>query len=264
MKRSRLGSLDVTSLGLGSAPLGGLFTPVSDADAEATIAARLVARNPLLRHRAALRLWPRGATAWRLPAAPARASRTSSRPRSAVCCARPMALAAEDAHYKGTSRERPVFDFSYDGVMRSVEESLARLGLDRVDILHVHDPDDHYDDAVAGAFRALAALRAEGTIKAIGAGMNQSDMLVRFAARPFRSTASCSPAATRCSTRARWMRCSRSARAKTSASCSAASTTAASWPIRTRARSSTIRTPMRHWSPVRSRSTSFAASTAPS
>jgi D-threo-aldose 1-dehydrogenase len=77
--------------------------------------------------------------------------------------------------------ERPQVDFSYHGVMRSVEDSLARLGLDRVDVLLVHDPDDHYDDAVSGAFRALIRLRDEGTVRAIGAGMNQSDMLVRFA-----------------------------------------------------------------------------------
>ena len=75
----------------------------------------------------------------------------------------------------------PVFDFSYDGVMRSLEESLERLGLDRVDILHIHDPDQHYDEALSGAFRALDRLRAEGTIGAVGAGMNQAEMLVRFA-----------------------------------------------------------------------------------
>ncbi|RZI38944.1 aldo/keto reductase, partial [Herbaspirillum sp. HC18] len=89
--------------------------------------------------------------------------------------------APEDEHYKGTPRERPVIDFSYDGVMRSVEESLQRLGLDRVDVLLVHDPDDHYDDAVSGAFRALQRLREGGAVKAIGAGMNQSEMLARFA-----------------------------------------------------------------------------------
>jgi D-threo-aldose 1-dehydrogenase len=89
--------------------------------------------------------------------------------------------APEDDHYKGTPAERLQFDFSYDGVMRSVEESLARLGLDRVDVLLVHDPDDHYEEAVAGAFRALRRLRDDGTVKAIGAGMNQSEMLVRFA-----------------------------------------------------------------------------------
>jgi len=75
----------------------------------------------------------------------------------------------------------PVFDFSYDGVMRSLEESLGRLGLDRVDVLHIHDPDEHYEEAVAGAYRALDRLRSEGTIGAVGAGMNQAEMLVRFA-----------------------------------------------------------------------------------
>ena len=75
----------------------------------------------------------------------------------------------------------PVFDFSYDGVMHSVEESLERLGLDRVDVLHIHDPDEHYDEALSGAYRALDRLRAEGTIGAVGAGMNQAEMLVRFA-----------------------------------------------------------------------------------
>ena len=75
----------------------------------------------------------------------------------------------------------PVFDFSYDGVMRSVAASLERLGLDRIDVLHIHDPDDHHDEAIAGAYKALDQLRSEGSIKAVGAGMNQAEMLVRFA-----------------------------------------------------------------------------------
>ena len=83
--------------------------------------------------------------------------------------------------YKGVPPVNPVFDFSYDGVMRSVEESLRRFGLDRIDVLHIHDPDEHYDEAVGGAYRALDRLRAEGSIKAVGAGMNQAEMLARFA-----------------------------------------------------------------------------------
>ncbi len=83
--------------------------------------------------------------------------------------------------YKGVPPVNPTYDFSYDGVMRSVEESLARLGLDRVDVLHIHDPDEHFEEALAGAYRALDRLRAEGTIRAVGAGMNQAEMLVRFA-----------------------------------------------------------------------------------
>ncbi|MCI0156632.1 aldo/keto reductase [Leifsonia shinshuensis] len=72
------------------------------------------------------------------------------------------------------------FDFSRDGVLRSVEDSLNRLGLDRIDILFVHDPDDHEREALDGAFPALAELRSQGVIRAYGAGMNQSAMLTRF------------------------------------------------------------------------------------
>jgi D-threo-aldose 1-dehydrogenase len=74
-----------------------------------------------------------------------------------------------------------VFDYSADGVRRSVEESLARLRLDRIDIALIHDPDDHWAAAIGEAYPALARLREEGVIRAIGAGMNQSAMLARFA-----------------------------------------------------------------------------------
>src|SRR5260370_10679538 len=83
--------------------------------------------------------------------------------------------------WRGTPPVNPTFDFSYDGVMRSFEESLERLGLDRVDIVHIHDPDDHFTLAVNGAYRALDRLRAEGVIGAGSAGMNQAEMLTRFA-----------------------------------------------------------------------------------
>ena len=62
-----------------------------------------------------------------------------------------------------------------------MEESLERLVLDRIDIVHIHDPDDHYEEALAGAFPALERLRGEGVIGAVGAGMNQVEMLIRFA-----------------------------------------------------------------------------------
>jgi len=75
------------------------------------------------------------------------------------------------------------WDFSRDGIRRSLEESLARLGLDRVDIVYLHDPDDHEDEVYATAFPALAELRDEGLVRAIGAGMNQSAMLTRFVRR---------------------------------------------------------------------------------
>ncbi len=81
----------------------------------------------------------------------------------------------------GPQDVEPVFDFSYDGAMRSFEESLQRTGLDRVDILLIHDPDDHYAQAVEGAYRALSELRSQGVISALGAGMNQWEMEARFA-----------------------------------------------------------------------------------
>ena len=83
--------------------------------------------------------------------------------------------------WKGTPSVNPVFDFSYDATMRSVDESLNRLRLDRVDVLLIHDPDQHFEQALTGAYRALDRLRAEGTVRAIGAGMNQAEMLARFA-----------------------------------------------------------------------------------
>jgi len=182
MKTVRLGrsALDVTKLGLGTAPLGGLFAPVSETEAEATIA----------------RAWSLGVRYF--DTAPLYGFGLAEQRLGRFLCTQPRndyvistkvgrllraddTAPAEDDHYKGTSGARPHFDYSYDGVMRSVDESLTRLGLDRIDILLVHDPDDHYDEAVSGAFQALQRLRADGTVRAIGAGMNQSEMLARFA-----------------------------------------------------------------------------------
>lgn len=71
-------------------------------------------------------------------------------------------------------------DYSGDGVRRSLDESLQRMGLDRVDVVFVHDPDDFFAEAMDGAFPALDALRRDGTIVSYGAGMNQTEMLTRF------------------------------------------------------------------------------------
>jgi D-threo-aldose 1-dehydrogenase len=73
-----------------------------------------------------------------------------------------------------------VFDFSPDGVRRSLDSSLERLGVDRVDVVHVHDPDDHLDQAISEAVPALAALRDEGAIGAVGTGMNHAAPLARI------------------------------------------------------------------------------------
>ena len=87
----------------------------------------------------------------------------------------------DDAYYEDVGDRRVVFDYSADGVTRSLEESLARLGLDRVDLVYIHDPDDHWQAAIDGAYPALHRLREQGVVRAIGVGINQSPMLVRFA-----------------------------------------------------------------------------------
>ncbi|MEU4876519.1 aldo/keto reductase [Streptomyces sp. NPDC021608] len=75
---------------------------------------------------------------------------------------------------------RRQWDFSRDGVLRSLDETLRRTGLDRLDVVYLHDPDDHWPQAADEAMPTLAELRDQGVIGAIGAGMNQSAMLARF------------------------------------------------------------------------------------
>lgn len=75
------------------------------------------------------------------------------------------------------------YDFSRDGIRRSLEKSLERLGLDRIDIAYLHDPDEHWEAASTTGIDALVELREEGVVGAIGAGMNQSEMITEFIRR---------------------------------------------------------------------------------
>ncbi|HEY3556956.1 MAG TPA: aldo/keto reductase [Kribbella sp.] len=88
--------------------------------------------------------------------------------------------APDDEGFDVSTTRRRRWDFSRDGVLQSIEDSLRRIGTDRLDVVFVHDPDDHYDEAVATAFPALIELREQGVIGAIGSGMNQTAMLTRF------------------------------------------------------------------------------------
>jgi D-threo-aldose 1-dehydrogenase len=193
-ERVPLGLTDVrvTRLGFGTAEIGGLYRAVSDLEAEEVLehawstGVRYFDTDPLYgygnaerRLGAMLRARPRGefvisTKVGRLlvPVGDITADADVDRQaRDGV----------EDAFYEGTPPVRPVFDYSHDGVLRSVDESLTRLGLDRVDILYIHDPDDHWEAAITGAYPALRRLREEGVVRAIGAGMNQWQMLARFA-----------------------------------------------------------------------------------
>ncbi|MEV0290776.1 MULTISPECIES: aldo/keto reductase [unclassified Kribbella] len=76
--------------------------------------------------------------------------------------------------------DRVEYDFSADGIKASVAESLARLGLDRVDVVHLHDPDDHVEQALNEAYPVLDELRRQGVIGAIGIGMNSPAIPARF------------------------------------------------------------------------------------
>lgn len=81
----------------------------------------------------------------------------------------------------GPSSREWVFDFSCEAVLQSLDSSLSRLGVESVDILFIHDPDDYYDEAISEAYPKLKELRSQGVVKAIGAGMNQWQMELRFA-----------------------------------------------------------------------------------
>ncbi|MCT2588221.1 aldo/keto reductase [Actinophytocola gossypii] len=74
-------------------------------------------------------------------------------------------------------------DYSRDGVLRSLESSLERLGADRIDIAFVHDPEAHVDEALTGALPALVELREQGVLRGIGLGMNFDDVLAEFVRR---------------------------------------------------------------------------------
>lgn len=176
---------EVTQLGLGTAPLGGLYDAVSDDQAVRVVEQAWAAG---LRFFDTAPLYGHGAAERRL------GSVLRHRPRDEFVLATKVGrLLRPDAPlpsgpgddgeplYHGDRTVNPVFDFSYEGVHRSLGESLERLGLDRVDIVHIHDPDDHLEEAVDGALRALVELREQGVIRAVGAGMNQWEALLRLA-----------------------------------------------------------------------------------
>jgi len=90
---------------------------------------------------------------------------------------------SEDTCFVEIDNAYSIFDYSRDGVLRSLEESRKRLGIERIDIVYIHDPDvnDSFKQALEEAFPALADLKSQGIIGAIGAGMNQAEMLCEFA-----------------------------------------------------------------------------------
>jgi D-threo-aldose 1-dehydrogenase len=171
----------MTALGLGTAPLGNLFTAVSDEQAVATVAAawragvRTFDTAPQYGHGLAeVRL---GRALASLPRDEFVLSSKVGRLLRRIDGVRPA------SSFVDIPDVDPTFDFTRDGVLRSLEESLTRLGVDRLDVVHVHDPDDFEALALSDAFPALLALRDQGVVGRVGCGMNQFEMLSRFVDR---------------------------------------------------------------------------------
>ncbi|SDT12935.1 D-threo-aldose 1-dehydrogenase [Friedmanniella luteola] len=181
--RERLGrtGVRVTPLGFGAAALGNLYAPVTDEDARAAVDA---AWGAGIRYFDTAPHYGLGLSERRLGAA------LAGRPRDQfVVSTKVGRLLVPNPHPTGSDREHQfavpdtlarVRDYSADGVRRSLEASLERLGLDRADVVLVHDPDDALDQALGEAVPALAALRDQGVIGAVGVGMNQWQALRRF------------------------------------------------------------------------------------
>lgn len=175
------GGLTLTELSFGAAQIGNLFTAMTDQDAAGAVDA---AWSAGVRYFDTAPHYGLGLSERRLGAALERRPRDEfvvSTKVGRLLVPDPEGASGRDTEgFDVPAASRRVRDYSRDGVLRSLEDSQARLGLSRVDIAFVHDPDDHYRQALDGAFPALEHLRREGAIVSYGAGMNQSAMLADF------------------------------------------------------------------------------------
>ena len=178
------GRLRFTELGFGSAPLGNLFKAVSEAEAQAVLEGAWAAG---VRYFDTAPLYGLGLAETRLN------HFLRGKPRGnyviSTKIGRLLTVATPDTRdgqgkWIDVPSRTEVFDYSHDGVLRSLEASLERLGLDRVDVVYAHDLDvfthgsepamlARLEAFMAGGYRALARLRDEGVIRAFGAGVNE-------------------------------------------------------------------------------------------
>ena len=182
--RSALGrsGVEVSALSFGAAGIGNLFTEIGDEQADEAVDA---AWSGGIRYFDTAPHYGIGLSERRLGAA------LRDRPRAEYTLSTKVGRLLEPTEadaggddlangFAVPATHRRVWDFSAQGVRRSIEASLERLGLDRVDIVYLHDPDDHAEQAFQEGYPALEKLRSEGVVGAIGAGMNQAEMLTRF------------------------------------------------------------------------------------
>jgi D-threo-aldose 1-dehydrogenase len=172
--------VQVSDLAFGAAGIGNLFAAMSEEQAHETVGAAWAVG---MRHFDTAPHYGLGLSERRLGAA------LREHPRTAYTVSTKVGRRLEPSDDGGDdlangfavpATHRRVWDFSADGVRRSLDASLERLGLDRVDVVYLHDPDDHAEQAFHEAYPALEKLRSEGVVGAIGAGMNQTGMLTRF------------------------------------------------------------------------------------
>ncbi|GAA1955867.1 aldo/keto reductase [Microbacterium deminutum] len=175
--------LDLTELGLGAAQLGNLYRVTTDEEAAATIDA---AWHSGIRYFDTAPHYGLGLSERRL------GEHLSDRPRDEYVVStkvgRLLVPSPETAHERDEGFDVPadprrVWDFSRDGILRSVEQSLERTGLERFDILYLHDPDDHFEQASNEGIAALIELRDQGMVTEVGAGMNHAAPLAELIRR---------------------------------------------------------------------------------
>jgi D-threo-aldose 1-dehydrogenase len=194
LNRRKIGTtnLEVTELGLGGAPMGGFRATISDAEAMALTNAayddgvRYFDTSPFYGYgRSELRM---GAT---LREKPRNEYVLSTKIGRVLHAMRPGEKRPADFRENGLPDFAPVFDYTYDGVMRSLEHSHLRLGLARIDIALIHDVDfwtikdravleERFKTVMDSGYKALDELRKAGVVGAIGVGINEADTSLRF------------------------------------------------------------------------------------
>ncbi len=183
-KRVTNRGLDLTELGLGTAQLGNLFRVTSDDEAAETVT---TAWDAGVRYFDTAPHYGLGLSERRLGAL------LRSRPRDEFVVStkvgRLLVPSPESADRRDSlgfdvpADQRRKWDFSRDGILRSVDDSLTRTGLDRLDVLYLHDPDDHFEQASTEGIGALIELRDQGVVSAVGAGMNYTAPLAELIRR---------------------------------------------------------------------------------
>lgn len=170
--------LEISQFGLGTATLGGLFTSISDEDAVSTVDTAL---NLGITYIDTAPHYGKGRAERRL--AMALSGKTNFHLSTKIGRLLVPAVNSLDSEFADTDTtvERS-FDYSANGVERSLKESLERLQMDHVDIVFIHDPDDaiYTEQSIKEAYPALERMRDQGLIKAIGVGMNQCAVPTRF------------------------------------------------------------------------------------